>query len=116
MTVPWMIAHRPTVDVNRAFLGAAMLKPLDDDIVIVVAERFPVRAIPEQRLVAAVRNLMVDHEADAARVGLDAAVHPHRARVEQAALSALHAEGVRWIGKERRPRLLPCSAIASIAG
>jgi hypothetical protein len=47
-----------------------VLGALCRDVVVIVAERFPVLAIPEQGLVSSMWDLVVDDEANAARVGL----------------------------------------------
>lgn len=94
----------------------AVLLALRRDVVVIVAERFPVRSIPEQTLITAVRHDVVDDQADAAGVGLRRAIHAHRAGVEQAPRLALAAELIVRLGEEVSPCLLPCPCVSALAG
>jgi hypothetical protein len=77
-------------------LGAA-LHALLSAAVMRAAERLPVRLVPEQPLVAAVRHDVIDYG------------RPHR----PAGTQAHHAEGV--LLQKRRTRLIPASAVAALA-
>src|SRR5690606_23458790 len=91
--VPGVIANREAVGANGDALGLRLRKAAVFGgrlaVVVRLAERLPVAAIPEQRLVAAMRDDVVDH-----RRGLDAS------------FPGAHA-AQRMLGEEAQPSLLP---------
>lgn len=106
---------RSTINADSTSLATVFLALLDD-VVIIVAERLPIAPIPEQALVAAVRCDVVDHQADAARVGLYAAVGMHGAGVEQTSLPALYTEQVLRLREEVGALMFPLGVVAALAG
>lgn len=112
--VPRVTADRPTIHADRSLLRPTMLEALLHDVVVVVAERLPVRPVPEQLLVTPVRYLVVDHQADATRVKLEAAIHAERAGVETADGLAHSAELIARLGEIRRTGALPCCSVSAL--
>jgi hypothetical protein len=104
----------PTVNADRTCL-ASVLFALLHDVMVIVAERLPVGSIPEQLLIATMRHLVVNDQADAARVRLRRAVHVQVAWVEQTTFLALDAELVPRLPQEVGTLTTPLGVIAALA-
>lgn len=105
--------ERSTIDVCPA-PDLAPLLLLDANVVVVGTGHLPIRAIPEQLLIALVGDAVVHHEVHSPRVCLGSAVHAQITGVEETAGLATFAELVLRLGEESRPGLLPLAVIASL--
>lgn len=111
-----MVSRERSAFEVRTIRHPTMFLALRCDVVVVVAERFPIRSIPEQRLIATMRRDVVHDQPDAARICLRRSVHPNRAGIEQPTCPALHTELVGLLGKEDGPSLLPFPCVAALTG